>query len=176
MGGHVGGAAASAAAVEAVVEELGDLRAEPDAATLEAAVDWAAQRVREASGGGTTLVIALLAEDGASARVTWVGDSRAYLVPAGAAEAEQLTVDHSDGHALTAWLPDRAEPDTITVALPAGARLVLCTDGVSDVLDEEALAQLVLAEDDDPAEALVAEALDAGASDNCTAVVWCAPQ
>ena len=51
----------------------------------------------------------------------------------------------------------------------AGDRLLLCSDGVSDVLDEPQIAELLARED--AADALVRAALEAGARDNVTAVV-----
>ena len=59
------------------------------------------------------------------------------------------------------------------VALTPGDRLLLCTDGLTAVLDDEAIARL-LAEVDDPAvacEELVRATLDGGAPDNVTVIV-----
>ncbi|MCA9715432.1 MAG: serine/threonine-protein phosphatase [Myxococcales bacterium] len=168
MGGHAGGAEASQAAVRAYLEELAPL------VTRDAILDairWACQEVAAASVGGTTLVTASLVAEprGWRALVAWVGDSRAYLVRDG--EAELLTDDHAapDG-GLYRWLPDEATPDILELELVEGDLLVLCTDGVSNALDAVELAQCCDA-DRDPAEWIVEQALDAGASDNCTAVV-----
>jgi serine/threonine protein phosphatase PrpC len=76
-----------------------------------------------------------------------------------------LTEDHHDGSGLTRWLPDAADPEQVTLILQPGEQLVLCTDGITDVLSDTEIADIV-------AGALVAEALDAGANDNCTAVVY----
>jgi len=60
-------------------------------------------------------------------------------------------------------------PTITRVPARAGDRLLLCSDGVSDVLDEPQIADLLAR--DDAADALVRAALEAGARDNVTAVV-----
>ncbi|MEM9067724.1 MAG: protein phosphatase 2C domain-containing protein [Myxococcota bacterium] len=163
MGGYDGGADAARVAVRAVA---GELEEDDD---LEAAFVWASRQVREQGGGGTTLVVARLSVDGLElhAAIAWVGDSRAYRIRGG--EAECLTEDHvgSDG-GLTRWLPDEPRVDTTDVRLRAGDLLVLLTDGISAVIEDQ-IADAADAED--PAEWLVVQALEAGSSDNCTAVV-----
>jgi len=118
---------------------------------------------------GTTIVAALA--HAGDLDVAWVGDSRAYLVRSATA-AELLTHDHSwlnevvesgrltaaeaarspSAHALTRCLgplenpdPDRApEPSLAAVAGVAGARLVLCSDGLwNGAPGPEAIAALV---------------------------------
>ena len=165
MGGHLGGQAASAAAVGAIQEELSG--GDADAARVASAIDWASQCVRDVSAGGTTLVVAVISGD--TARVAWVGDSRAYWLSAEGVAL--LTEDHHDGSGLTRWLPDAADPEQVTLILQPGEQLVLCTDGITDVLSDTEIADIV-AGAEEPADALVAEALDAGANDNCTAVVY----
>ncbi len=71
---------------------------------------------------------------------------------------------------LTRWLPDELRPEWAKVELDAGDCLVLCTDGVTDVLEEGELA--VLLDMEDAAQWMVEEALEAGSSDNCTVVVY----
>lgn len=169
MGGHPGGAEAAQTAVRAVMEELSG---EPEEHDLESAVRWACMEVPGASPGGTTVVVLSLREtaDGAVARLAWVGDSRAYVVRDG--EAELLTDDHvaPDG-GLDRWVPDEGIPDLTELELSHGDALVLCTDGVWNVLDEEMIAELVADPGGDPAETLVSYAIDEGAGDNCTALV-----
>ena len=164
MGGHAGGGTASRVAVRAIVQELDNHAREQD---LSSAFQWACRCIQDEGGGGTTLLVARI-HDG-EALLAWVGDSRAYLVHDGVAEL--LTDDHvgSDG-GLCRWLPDEGEPDFTKVTLEPGARIVLCSDGVSNVLSAEEIGEA--AEEDEPAEALVAAAIDAGTDDNCSAIVW----
>ncbi|WP_182527258.1 PP2C family protein-serine/threonine phosphatase [Nocardioides dongkuii] len=144
---------------------------------------------------GTTAVAALLVE--AEGETRWllanVGDSRAYRFDAG--RLEQVSVDHSlvqelveageisaaeaaehpARHVVTRALggPDRPEPDFFLLPLAGTSRLVLCSDGINEMLDDEEIAA-VLARAPDPrdaAEGLVAEAVAAGGRDNATAVV-----
>jgi len=166
MGGHVGGREAAMAAVDAILTEAGTDRL--DRAGLEAAFDFAASCVREGGGGGATLVVAA-EQTGGVTLVAWVGDSRAYRIERDS--AQQITDDHvgPDG-GLERWLPDVPDLDLVRVETPPGSHLVLCSDGISDVLDSATIALLAIV-DDDPAQLLVEEALAAGASDNCTAVV-----
>lgn len=196
MGGHKTGEVASQKAVEIVRAELERGRAHPPAALARAVrsanlgvFDYASEHP-ETTGMGTTLTALLL--DDQVGLVGHVGDSRAYLVRDG--EIRQLTNDHS-------WVADRVRQgvltegearqhrwrNVLTNALGAspnvkldllhfevrsGDRLLLCSDGVSSLLQPELLRSLVA--DLPPAEAagrLLAEADNRGSPDNVTAVV-----
>lgn len=142
-------------------------------------------------GMGTTLVAALVLPGGAY--VVNVGDSRGYLLEDGA--IRQVTVDHS----LVQLLVDRGEitPDQarihpqknlITRALGVdsrveydlrrlsprpGGRLLLCSDGLSNLLDDNTLLCLSGQEEDPErfCRALLEQALERGAPDNVTVVL-----
>ena len=140
-------------------------------------------------GMGTTLVV--LVVDGDQAHLAHVGDSRAYLFRAG--RLVRLTRDHTvvqqeiDAGRLTPelarLLPHKhiltqsvgfhgpVEPDTTTRAIQPGDRFILCSDGMTDPLDDSALEALIA---DTPIDALadrlVEEALKAGTEDNVTVV------
>jgi serine/threonine protein phosphatase PrpC len=151
---------------------------------------------------GTTIVAALA--HAGSVDVAWVGDSRAYLVRSSTA-AELLTHDHSwlneviesgeltmaealrspGSHALTRCLgplenpdPDQApEPSLTSVNGVAGARLLLCSDGLwNSAPSPETIAALVA---DAPATAdaralaehLVRRGVAGGGVDDVTAAV-----
>jgi len=147
------------------------------------------------SGAGTTAVVALLVEqhDGARWLLANVGDSRIYRFTDG--ELDQVSVDHSlvqelvDAGQLTAEQaadhPERnvitralggtvlAEADYFLLPLGSAERLLLCSDGISGMIDDQQIAA-VLARCEDPRDAadqLVAAALDAGGRDNATALV-----
>ncbi len=145
--------------------------------------------------GGTTAVVALLVEqDEAPAwLLTNLGDSRIYRVTRG--ELRRVSTDHSvvqelvdageiseeealvhpERHIVTRALggPDPLDPDFFSFALADAERVMLCSDGITDLLRDAELAH-VLAENPDPrdaAEGVVAAALAAGGIDNATAVV-----
>jgi len=72
-----------------------------------------------------------------------------------------------------AGLPDSAFPDLYSVPVAAGDRLLVCSDGLSDELDDEAIATVLAAgyTAQRTAELLVAASLEGGGHDNTTAVV-----
>ena len=149
---------------------------------------------------GTTAVVALLVEQDGEPRwlLANVGDSRIYRFTDG--ELEQVSVDHSlvqelvDSGQITedaaAVHPSRnvitralggaalpggvsGEADYFLLPLPSAERLLLCSDGVSGMIDDDRTAA-ILAEHDDPLDAgekVVAAAVAAGGRDNATAVV-----
>ncbi len=142
-------------------------------------------------GMGTTLTAALAGEG--SLTLAHVGDSRAYLLREG--DLIQLTDDHSwvgemvrRGEltpAQAAVHPHRSvitrvlgtggelEPDMIEVAVEAGDRVMICSDGLTGMVSDQELAG-ILQQDADPqtvAELLVQAALSGGGEDNVTVVV-----
>ncbi len=179
LGGHPCGDLASQTAVESLRSSLQDgpdegadserwLRDAIDAAhgavVAEAAVD------RERTGMATTVVVAQVVEG--SAWVAHVGDSRAYLLTRD--ELRPVTEDHARGGYITQALGlDRAvSPDAVRLHLSPGDRLLLCTDGLTNMVDEPEIARLLGDGDVSVAcDALVDAALDAGGVDNVTVVV-----
>jgi protein phosphatase len=145
---------------------------------------------------GTTVVAALLVED-ADGAPAWLlanlGDSRIYAMAAG--ELRQVSVDHSvvqemvdsgeitaaqasahpERHVITRALggPVLEPADFFELGLAEAERLLLCTDGVSGLVDDARIAEILTQSPDprDAADRLVAAALDAGGDDNATAVV-----
>jgi PPM family protein phosphatase len=146
----------------------------------------------QASGMGTTITAALVTEDGVA--VGHVGDSRGYRLRDG--QLEQLTEDHSlvaelvrsgdltrdqaaehpQKNLITRALGanEEVEVDTMVLPVQASDRLLLCSDGLSDMIPETRIAEILADSPDDPetpARSLVSAALDAGGSDNVTVVV-----
>jgi serine/threonine protein phosphatase PrpC len=109
-----------------------------------------------------------------------VGDSRAYAFDR--KEIRQLSVDDSlparsgaRSHALTQALGGSSRhlqirPHVAEFFAKADASVILCSDGLSDLLSDAEIASLTLRNPGRPAEALVAAALDAGGDDNVTVV------
>jgi protein phosphatase len=120
---------------------------------------------------GTTAVVAVV--DGSTAWVGHVGDSRAYLQSG--SSLRQVTRDHGAGGYLTQALGlDRGiAPEVAEVPLAQGDRLLLCTDGLTNMVEDRDIERM-LAEAAEPQEIcdrLVGAALEAGGVDNVTVVV-----
>jgi protein phosphatase len=196
MGGHAGGATASRLAVEAVEAALGTIPRDPPRALREAleaanrSIHDESQRDPSLRGMGTTGVVLLIGSGGCW--VANVGDSRAYRLRDGA--LDQLTRDHSVvaemvrlgvlTSAQAAVHPRRNEVlrslgtapdvdvDVDAVDVSVGDVFLLCSDGLSGVVDDAAIAAL-LADDsvEDASRALVEAAIGQGAPDNVTVQV-----
>lgn len=143
------------------------------------------------TGMGTTLVALALTPEGVV--LAHVGDSRLYRLRDG--DLEQLTVDHTHVQRLVdagrlapeavrehpfrsvilRSLDDTSDdlPDvSVTDAVAAGDRLLLCSDGLSDyVTDDAILGALAEGSPQEAADRLVALALDHATRDNVTVVV-----
>src|SRR5207237_8368237 len=198
VGGHKAGEVASQTAVETLQREF----TEPTTDGLVDAVKKANRTVwnlaesnRDQRGMGTTLTAIALVDDGGEERlaVVNVGDSRAYLLQQG--ELEQLTEDHSLVEQLVRegqLTPEEAmvhpqrsiipralgldpdvEVDSWELTPYKGDRLLLCSDGLTNEVNDEQIAS-TLRSVGDPEEAarhLVTEARDHGGNDNITCVV-----
>jgi protein phosphatase len=143
------------------------------------------------AGMGTTIVLALVTEE--AAYVASVGDSRAYLYSAEAGKPclLQITHDHSvvqelvDGGTLSSEMA-RTHPkkniitralgtqntvniDYFKVILEKEDRLLLCTDGLTNMLEEKQILSILEEHPDvDVVDAFISASLDAGANDNVT--------
>jgi PPM family protein phosphatase len=197
MGGAQAGEIASRLAAESLRHELGDGDGvERVKAMIQAANRRVYDRAHEKSdlsGMGTTITVALV-EDGLVS-IGHVGDSRAYLIRGGA--LEQLTQDHS----LVAELqrsgklsaheaehhPQRSvitralgtdpdvDVDTYTVEPRVGDVFLLCSDGLTTMVGDEAILGIVERHRDDldaAARELVARANRGGGEDNITVVFF----
>lgn len=200
MGGHAAGEVASRIAVDTTVASM-RARARPARARdeaellLQAVHDANAAVVREASergthGMGTTLSAVCLRKR--AAVIANVGDSRVYLISRKG--LSQLTVDHTlvaqmvehgvltreaarthaDKHVLTMAVGTLGvlEPQILYAKVPAGGRLLLCSDGLHDLLPEDEIESLAKLPDiDEAAHALVARANTRGGFDNVTVLL-----
>lgn len=203
MGGHLGGEVAARMAVEQLLEAYrADPTTDGLIAAVRAANDAVYRRSRterNLRGMGTTLTAAALLGDEPDGQmrlaVVNVGDSRAYLVDRRARKIHQLTEDHSvveemvrngeltpgeaavhpHRHILTRALgiEPTIDPDCWELDLEPGSRLLLCSDGLTNELGEQEIADVLLDEADTAkaASELVRLALHRGGTDNVTVVV-----
>ena len=197
MGGAQAGEVASRLAIEAFQHEL------PDSGTPEerlAACVRAANRTiyemsrseHERAGMGTTLTAAYLDDDDLA--IAHVGDSRAYLFRD--QTLRRLTEDHSLVEELVrrgklteeqaAEHPQRSiitralgpepdvEVDTWTYPVQSGDVLLLCSDGLTSMISEEQIAQILSSTPslEGAAQGLIAAANEAGGRDNITVVLF----
>ena len=173
MGGHPAGDVASEITVQTLAARLSRRTAPADLveALLAAhkAIRVAAEAAPDKTGMGATAVVATV--DSVHADIAHIGDSRAYLIRAG--EARRLTEDHNSLGYLTQSLGHGAvSPDTITIDLGPGDRLLLCTDGLTGLVADPTIGDLAMADDPETAcDRLVYAALDAGGHDNVTVVL-----
>jgi protein phosphatase len=139
-----------------------------------------------------TTVVAVLVEDNV-AEIAHVGDSRLYLVRDG--KITRLTSDHSwvneqvqsgvidseqaRNHPLrnvvTRALGGRPdlEVDVQTLEMREGDRLLLCSDGLTTMLDDDEILGIVLGGDGglDQTDELIQAANESGGEDNTTAIL-----
>jgi PPM family protein phosphatase len=192
MGGHVGGEIASSLAVHSLAQVDAEVPKAKLVETLERAVlaanDAIARKV-EAEPGlqsmGTTCTAMLWS--GTHTALAHIGDSRGYMLRDGV--LYQITEDHTlekmltgeDGaaphlaHRLVRVLDGRPErkPDLLFREGLPGDRYLLCSDGLTDAADAEALHQVLTGEQDPEAAvgALIDLANRNGGPDNITVVV-----
>ena len=175
LGGHPAGDLASRTAVASLAESAPDAVGSAEAlveAVLAAhdAVLAAADGHRDRYDMATTVVAAALRTGHAT--VVHVGDSRAYLLLAG--DLRPVTRDHGVGGYLSQalGLDSGIEPELTEVDCPPGSRLLLCTDGLTNMVDDEDIASLLGGgAAADACDALVEAALANGGIDNVTVIV-----
>ena len=199
MGGAQAGELASSLAAAAIGERSRGIQGEAAVAELvQAANARVYQRATEdpsAAGMGTTVTVAVVDAASSTVVIGHVGDSRAYRVRAGS--LDQLTADHSLVAELVrsgrltpeqaAGHPHRSvitravgtEPvvdvDTFTLEAVAGDLYLLCSDGLTDMIDDAeilAVSEGAALEPDAVARQLVAAANRAGGIDNVTVVAF----
>ncbi|GAB3180613.1 protein phosphatase [Micromonospora palomenae] len=199
MGGMAAGDLASRIAIDAIAPL--DVETPEDAlvAALQSGIELATARIRQAvaedperQGMGTTLTALLFSRTGSCLALAHIGDSRAYLFREGTLKQitrddtfVQMLVDQGViGPEEAASHPRRAvvtqalqgedvSPAYATMVPWAGDRWLLCSDGLSNVVRPDTLAE-VLAETADRelcARRLIDLALRAGGPDNVTVLI-----
>jgi protein phosphatase len=199
MGGHAGGDIASSTVIGALVDLDGEALGSSEASTallqrISAANDELAEMAKaepRLQGMGTTLIAILRSHN--KLVLAHIGDSRAFLARDG--KLTQITKDHSfvqslvDEGRITAdeaiGHPQRSlvtrvltgqdddEPDVTVREARIGDRYLIASDGLTDYVASDTIAELVLAGQapGTTADRLVELALKAGAPDNVTIVI-----
>lgn len=194
MGGHEFGEVASALARDAVVREVRAGQSLSDA-IRSADEDIIRQSRRRADSlpMGTTMVALRVSDN--RFELAWVGDSRAYLWNG---QLRQLSSDHSyvqeliDQGAITPEQarshphrnvvtqalgvtdPESLKVETISGELRPGFQILLCSDGLTEEVDDSAIANLLAQTElsaQECVDQLISTALDGGGSDNVTVIL-----
>jgi protein phosphatase len=194
MGGHGYGEVASALARDTIVREI--RAGTPLVQAIRIAdeeIIRTSRRRNDALPMGTTVVATRI--NGTRFEVAWVGDSRVYLWRDG--QLAQLSQDHSyvqeliatgaitheqaRSHphrnvvtqALGVTDPRNLNVESMTGQLRPGMQLLLCSDGLTEEVDDSEIARVIGQHDcsaQECVDTLVAAALDGGGSDNITVV------
>jgi protein phosphatase len=196
MGGHAAGEVASKIVIGTLEQLDEDRRIDDLMGALRDTVGEANHRIADAvkernelDGMGTTLTAVRFM--GSQVGLVHVGDSRAYLLRSHLlaqithddtyvqylVDSGKLTPDEAKDHPrksviLRALLGTEVEPDVSIREARAGDRYLLCSDGLSDVVSAETIADTLLIEDpQECADRLVELALRGGGPDNVTVIV-----
>lgn len=167
MGGHNAGDIASRTAVESTIEYIKDSGLKNPVTILRRAIIYANAQVlklargnRAYSGMGTTFVAAVVDED--MLYVANIGDSRLYTIKD---DIEQVTMDHSlveelirsgrldrnkgrnhpEKNIITKALgiDEEVEPDFFEVRLEPGDKILMCSDGLSNMIEDDEIKDIV---------------------------------
>lgn len=192
MGGHRAGDFASRYAVETLKEDLANSTEDGPEAMIRKAIQSANQKLIEAArqdarleGMGTTLVVATVIEH--TLYFANVGDSRLYLlhdtikqlskdhsfvqemVRLGGIDAEEAK-HHPDKNIITRAVGarEKVEVDFFEYRLKKGDMILMCTDGLSNMIEDEEMLAIVKSSRDivEAVERLVERANDNGGNDN----------
>ena len=179
LGGHSAGEVASRYAIKRLAaESFAD--GERDIAALLANINAELYQTMAAApsfrGMGTTVAGLLLT----ARQAIWfnLGDSRVYRHRGG--RLEQISVDHVPPGARSgiltqslgggsAFTPISPHIEAEDLAVPS--RWLLCSDGLSDMLDNDEIERAMNADDEETVRALFLQAMDAGGDDNISIIV-----
>ena len=197
MGGHKAGDVASRVAIEKFVKYACTTHMTDPANILDAGIMSINKEIydmansnRDYSGMGTTFVAAVIAEG--HVYIANVGDSRLYVV---GSKIRQITRDHSyveemvrigeldradarnhpDKNIITRAVgaEDKVEPDFFTVELQEGEIVLMCSDGLTNMLEDEEIRMIISGARDlvEKAESLVEAANANGGRDNISVIL-----
>ncbi len=197
VGGLPGGAEAAELALEHLRKGLADTKGAPDLEKLvrdtNKAVFKLGREISPGSGIASTLTVGFVQDS--TMQIAHVGDSRCYALRGDTFEL--LTTDHSvenevrerrargeDVHfhevnrnALTRCIgqPDKLAVDLVQYPLEVGDRILFCSDGISGLIPEEELGQILAEHREIPPDATLQAIIDLaikrGGHDNATGVL-----
>jgi PPM family protein phosphatase len=194
MGGHENGEVASALARDTLVAEINKGQSLAHAIqTADEEIIRHSNKRTQALPMGTT--IAALRVNGDEFEAAWVGDSRVYmwngelkqisqdhsyvreLIEQGAISPEQART-HPHRNVVTQALgvtdPQSLRVETIAGKLETGTQILICSDGLTEEVDDATIGELLSRPDlsaQECVEHLILAALDGGGSDNVTVVL-----
>ena len=198
MGGHKAGDLASRLCIEEMVSQISKSTARTPVSVFEQAIAAANQKVYqcarddlELAGMGTTMVGAMVEDD--TAYIVNIGDSRLYRMHE---RLEQITVDHSlveemvqsgeiqkeemrthpNKNIITRALgtDDSVRPDCFEIKVEKGDVLLLCSDGLTNMVEDEEIETILNRHKEDmklAGENLVRQANEAGGKDNISVIL-----
>ena len=199
MGGHAAGDFASQYAIKLVREMVEESTIENPVSLLKRAMLYASNEVYKAAekdkdknGMGTTMVAAVISNG--KLFVGNIGDSRLYIIND---NIRQITMDHSlveelirngqldrkkgrnhpEKNIITRAMGSRDEamPDFFEVDVKSGDRILLCSDGLSNMVADDEIRDIVSETDDinKAVDELISRANYYGGNDNVSALVIC---
>jgi PPM family protein phosphatase len=202
MGGYQRGEVAAQMAIDTLIERFSSADTDDLVLMIKQAFRLANERIFAGGSAegehnmmGTTLVVGALR--GTDLVIGNVGDSRAYLVRANA--LNQISTDHSlvaEQVAMGAMTQEeareshhkniitralghrqRVEVDVFELTLLPEDRILISTDGLHDYLEDDEMVELMTTlPPEDSSREMVARAIQAGSTDNVSALVaWAAP-
>lgn len=198
MGGHQAGDLASRMCINEIVTQIRSMEARTPVSAFEKAIEAANTKVYEKSleeasfsGMGTTLVGTMIEEN--TAYVVNIGDSRLYVLRD---KLEQITVDHSlveemvqsgeiqkeemrthpNKNIITRALgtDTHVRPDYFEIKVDIGDVILLCSDGLTNMVEDTAIEETIRKYYDDmklAGECLVRQANEAGGKDNISVIL-----
>lgn len=198
MGGHRAGDTASRMCIEIVADSIRTTDKRTPVSAFEQAIDAANRAIYdesgrhvELSGMGTTMVAATVEEE--TAVIVNIGDSRLYHLRD---HLRQITVDHSlveemvrsgeihkdemrthpNKNIITRALGtgSSVQPDCFEIEVKEGDVLLLCSDGLSNMLEDEQIEKILREHERDLGQAgqeLIQQANEAGGKDNISVIL-----
>ena len=197
MGGHAAGDFASRYAISVVIDFIRKSTIRSPISLLKRAFVYAsnelykeAEKDKDKMGMGTTMVAAVVI--GKKLYVANIGDSRLYTIDD---DIKQITMDHSlveelirsgqlernkgrnhpEKNIITRAMGSREEamPDFFEIDMEEGDRVLLCSDGLSNMVEDDEIRDIVLdyKDLDDAVSALISKANYYGGNDNISVVI-----
>ncbi|MBO4591758.1 MAG: Stp1/IreP family PP2C-type Ser/Thr phosphatase [Eubacterium sp.] len=197
MGGHAAGDFASRYAISVITDFIRKSTIKSPVSLLKRALVYAsnelfkeAEKDRDKMGMGTTMVAAVFQEK--TLYVANIGDSRLYIIND---DIRQITMDHSlveelirngqlernkgrnhpEKNIITRAMGSRDEamPDFFELQLNEGDKVLLCSDGLSNMVEDDEIRDIVVDSPDleDAVSSLISRANYYGGNDNISVII-----